>query len=124
MDLLCYKLITDEVPKRMLDLSKKVEERLANKGIIIRKLNFKDIKTEAPKLRYIYNKAWEKNWGFVPMTPKEFEKLVNDLKMVTTPDLVYIVEDNGEPIAFVACLPNINEVTIKIRNGKLFPFNF
>jgi len=124
MDLLCYKLIRDEVPERMLTLASKIEERLANRGITIRKVNFKKIKSETKKLRHIYNKAWEKNWGFIPMTEIEFATLVKELKMVTTPDLVYIVEDKGEPIAFVACLPNINEVTIKIRNGKLLPFNF
>ena len=123
MDLLCYHLIRDEVPKKMLGLAKKIEERLAARDIIIRKVNFKDIKNETPKIRHIYNKAWAKNWGFVPMTPNEFEKLVKELKMVTTPDLVYIVEDKGEPIAFVACLPNLNEITIKIRNGRLLPFN-
>lgn len=124
MDLFSYHLSTKTVPVHMLNLAIKIEERLAKRGIIIRKVNFKDIKQEAVKLRYIYNKAWEKNWGFVPMTSLEFDKLVKDLRMVTTPDLVYIVEDKGEPVAFVACLPNINEVTIKIRNGRLFPFNF
>ncbi len=124
MDLYSYKVIRDEVPKRMLSLANKIEERLATRGIIIRKVNFKKIKSETRKLRHIYNKAWEKNWGFIPMTEIEFANLVKELKMVTTPDMVYIVEDKGEPIAFVACLPNINEVTIKIRNGKLFPFNF
>ena len=123
MDLLCYHLIRNDVPQKMLDLAKKIEERLSKKGIIIRKVNFKDIKNETKRIHHIYNKAWEKNWGFVPMTPLEFEKLVKELKMVTTHDLVYIVENNGEPIAFVACLPNLNEITIKIRNGRLLPFN-
>lgn len=124
MDLLCYHFTDKETPSHMLTLAAKIEERLANRGIIIRQVNFKDIKSEAPKLRHIYNKAWENNWGFIPMTSAEFDKLVKELKMVTTPDLVYIVEDKGEPVAFVACLPNINEITIKIRNGRLFPFNF
>lgn len=124
MDLFSYHIIRNEVPKKMLELAKKIEDRLATRGIIIRKVNFKDIKKETKKLRYIYNKAWEKNWGFIPMTEDEFEKLVKELKMVTAPDLVYIVEDKGVPIAFVANLPNINEITINIKNGRLFPFNF
>lgn len=124
MDLLSYKIIRKEVPERMLVLAKKIEERLSNRGISIRKVNFKEIKTETKKLRHIYNKAWEKNWGFIPMTEIEFDTLVKELKMVTSPDLVYIVEDKGAPVAFVACLPNINEITIKIRNGRLLPLNF
>lgn len=124
MDLLCYHFIRDDVPQHMLDLAVKLEERLLKRGITIREVDFNNIKEETHKLRHIYNLAWGKNWGFVPMTPKEFEKLVKDLKMVTTPDLVYIVEDKGEPVAFVALLPNLNEITIKIRNGRLLPFNF
>jgi hypothetical protein len=124
MDLLCYHFIRDDVPQHMLDVAVKLEERLLNRGIVIREINFKKIKEETVKLRHIYNLAWGKNWGFVPMTPKEFEKLVADLKMVTSPDLVYMVEDNGAPVAFVALVPNLNEITIKIRNGRLFPFNF
>jgi len=124
MDLLCYHFVRDEVPTRVLDMAVKIEERLNKRGIIIRQVNFNDIKNETVKLRHIYNEAWGKNWGFVPMTPSEFESLVKDLKMVTRPDLVYIVEDKGAPVAFVACLPNLNEVTINIRNGRLLPFNF
>ena len=124
MDLLCYHFVRDDVPERVLDMAVKIEERLNKRGIIIRQVNFKDIKNETVKLRHIYNEAWGKNWGFVPMTPSEFESLVKDLKMVTRPDLVYIVEDKGAPVAFVACLPNLNEITINIRNGRLLPFNF
>ncbi len=123
MDLFCYHLFRKQVPEKMLVLANKIEERLSTRDIIIRKVNFSDLKNETKKLRYIYNKAWEKNWGFIPMTEDEFTKLVKELKMVTTPDLVYIVEEKGDPIAFVACLPNLNEVTIKIRNGRLLPFN-
>ena len=124
MDLLSYRIKTTDVPKKMLDLAAGIEQRLLSRGIIIRKADFKNIKAEAEKIREIYNSAWSRNWGFIPMGPVEFEKLVNELKMVTLPELVYIVEDKGKPVAFVACLPNLNEVTINIRNGRLLPFNF
>jgi hypothetical protein len=82
------------------------------------------MKDEAPKLRYIYNKAWENNWGFMPMTEEEFEALAKELRMITSPELVYIAEDKGEPVAFAASLPNVNEIFINFRDGRLFPFNF
>jgi acetylglutamate synthase len=87
-------------------------------------VDFSKLDEEVPKLRHIYNEAWKDNWGFVPFTDDEFEVLVKELKMITTPKLVFVVEDNGEPVAFSATIPNINEIFIKIRNGKLFPFNF
>jgi len=123
MDLLSYYLDKDKIPERMIRLTKNIEERLNKQGITFRKANFKDIKNEAPKIREIYNHAWEDNWGFVPMTDHEFIHLVNNLKTATIPDLVYIVEDKGKPVAFSASLPNLNEITITFKKGKLFPFN-
>jgi hypothetical protein len=124
MDLYAWYLKHYKIPERMLNLSKKVEERLKTQGIIVREVDFSKLDEEVPKLRHIYNEAWKDNWGFVPFTDDEFEVLVKELKMITTPKLVFVVEDNGEPVAFSATIPNINEIFIKIRNGKLFPFNF
>ncbi len=124
MDLFSYRIIIDDFPERYVSLGDQIEERLKRRGITIRKVNFKDIKNEASKLQYIYNKAWEKNWGFIPMSDDEFKEIVKELKMVTSSDYVFIAEDKGKPIAFIANLPNINEITINIRNGKLLPFNF
>jgi hypothetical protein len=124
MDLLAWYLQHKNIPERMLKLSAKIEERLKTLGINVREVNFNNIEEEAPKIRHIYNEAWKDNWGFIPMRDEEFKKLVGELKMITTPKLVFMVEDNGEPVAFSATLPNINEILITIRNGKLFPFNF
>jgi hypothetical protein len=124
MDLFAWYLKHDKIPERMLNLSKRIEERLKTQGITIREIDFSKLDEEAPKLRYIYNEAWKDNWGFVPFTDEEFDALVKELKMITSPDLVFVVEDHGEPVAFSATIPNINEIFIKIRNGKLFPFNF
>lgn len=124
MDLFSYQIQLKNFPKRYLQLANNIEDRLKKDGIIIRKVNFKKIKEEAPKLQYVYNKAWEKNWGFIPMDDDEFQALAQELKMITTPDLVYIAEDKGNPVAFIAVLPDLNQITRKIRNGKLFPFHF
>ncbi len=124
MDLFSYQIQIKNFPKRYIQLAKNIEERLKKEGIIIRQVNFKKIKEEAPKLQLIYNKAWEKNWGFIPMDDAEFQALALELKMVTSPQFVYIAEDKGEPVAFIAILPDLNQITRKIRNGKLLPFNF
>lgn len=124
MDLLSYRIQIEKFPKRYVQLANNIEERLKKEGIIIRKVNFKKIKEEAPKLQYVYNKAWEKNWGFIPMDDEEFQALAQELKFVTTPDYVYIAEDKGQPVAFIALLPDLNEITINFRNGNLLPFNF
>ena len=35
---------------------------------------------EVEKVKEVYNKAWAKNWGAVPMTDEEFDALAADLK--------------------------------------------
>lgn len=124
MDLFSYKIKIEDFSPKFITLAKQIEDRLAQSGIKIRSINFKNIKEETEKLRLIYNKAWSKNWGFIPMDNDEFSALVKELKMVTLPELVYIAEDQGKPVAFIALLPNLNEKLIKIRNGRLLPFNF
>jgi len=124
MDLYSYQLNINEFSTKFLRLSEKIEQRLENRGIIIRNVNFKNIKEETAKLRSIYNRAWSKNWGFIPMDEDEFSDLVKELKMVTLPELVFIAEDKGKAVAFIALLPDLNERLIQIRNGRLLPFNF
>jgi hypothetical protein len=81
----------------------------------------KDFKNEVARVFDIYNDAWQDNWGFVPMTREEFLHVANDLKFVVDPDVVYIVEIDGEPAGFSLALPDFN-IILKKLNGRLLPF--
>jgi GNAT superfamily N-acetyltransferase len=72
-------------------------------------------------IKDIYNSAWEKNWGFVPMTDEEFDQLGKDLKMILNTDLVLFAEVNGEPVGFCITVPDANQA-IKKANGRLTTF--
>jgi len=101
-----------------------IEKRLASEGITIKKLSKKSIHKESIKIREIYHKAWIKNWGFVPFTHEEFDYLKNDLSLIMDPDFTFLAEKNGEPVGFCIAIPNVNEILIKYKKGKLFPFGF
>ncbi len=123
MDLLAYWIPTSAVSEKSLKLSKLIEERLKRQGITIRNLRIKNIKKEVPQLLKVYNSAWEKNWGFVPMTRAEFDHMVADLKLIADERFAYVAEHNGEFVGFSVSLPNINEITQNFKKGRLFPFN-
>jgi len=123
MDLFAYFIPTKSVSEKSLRLSKMLEERLGRQGITIRNISVKNLKNEVPNMMKIYNSAWEKNWGFVPMSLKEMQHLAADLKLVADEKFAYMAEHNGEPVAFSVSLPNINEITINFKKGRLFPFN-
>ena len=88
-------------------------------GVTLRHANMKEFDLEVERLFTIYNEAWQKNWGFVPVGREEFEAIAKDLKPVIREQLVLFVEIEGKPVAFAVTMPNINEAMPK--NGKLLP---
>ncbi len=123
-DLLAYDIVVDEKFKKfaehLIRRLKPLAERAESYGFKIRNINFKDIDSEIERVKVIYNDAWERNWGFVPMTDEEIEHLGKELKQVAIPQLAKIVELKGEPVAFGLVIADINEILIKM-NGRLFP---
>ncbi len=85
-----------------------------------RSLDKSKLKEEVPKLLDIFNDAWSHNWGFVPSTDAEADKMAKDLALVLDPELSFFAEIDGRPVAMCVCLPNLNEV-IRDFNGKLNP---
>ena len=90
-------------------------------GISIRTLRMDRFNDEIKLIREIYNDAWEKNWGFVPMTEEEFEFMARDMKSILVPELLFIAEVRGEPAAFSLWLPDVNQIMEKIPSGRLLP---
>lgn len=90
--------------------------------ITIRPGNLKNIADESHRLRQIYNRAWQKNWGFVPFTEAEFEFMQKEMRPLLVPEFVWLAEAGSEPVGFALCLPDINVVLQKI-NGRLTRFS-
>ncbi|OQX89823.1 MAG: hypothetical protein B6D65_01195 [candidate division Zixibacteria bacterium 4484_93] len=116
-DLLAYIIDKPEVPERLARASQILKKR---GNFIIRKLDFSHLNDEVKILKDIYNRAWERNWGFVPMTDEEFFYTAHQLKQVADKDLVFIAEVKGEPVGFSLAIPDINFALKKI-NGRLTP---
>jgi hypothetical protein len=88
-----------------------------------RPIDIKHLREEMAVLMDIFNDAWGDNWGFVPATKRECDKMAEDLKLIAAPELTRLVFIDGEPAALSLAVPNLNEAIHDIR-GKLFPFGF
>jgi len=123
-DLLMYQ-IGDPDGQRVTPL----QERLARGielikkryDIRVRPLRLKDFPNEVERVKRLYNLAWERNWGFVPMTEHEIDHLAEQFRPVVVPDFVPFVEHRGEVVAFALAMPDLNEVFRTNRSGGLFP---
>jgi GNAT superfamily N-acetyltransferase len=122
IDLFAYKIENDKILKS--DKLKRVAELAAKRsGIVIEELNLKDLVNELKKVKFIYNKAWAPNWGFVPLTEEEIDAMAEDLKQIAEPSLVLFGKINGELVGFTLVMLDYNAI-FKQMNGKLFPFGF
>ena len=94
-----------------------------NPRIRIRNVDKSRFQEEAAIILNLLNDAWSDNWGFVPLTEAEIAYAGKKLKPIIYEDLVRIAEYEGEPVAFMMTIPNINEL-IRDLNGELFPFGW
>ncbi|NNF36787.1 MAG: GNAT family N-acetyltransferase [Saprospiraceae bacterium] len=122
MDLFAYWIPTKTASEKYLRISAALQERLEKKGITFRPMNMKNIKAEIQQVKKVYRSAWEKNWGFVPPTDAEFDVLAANFKMILDPRYCYVAELDGKMIGFSVGLPDINEIIINMKRGRLFPF--
>jgi GNAT superfamily N-acetyltransferase len=106
------------VPERLARGTELIRQRM---GITIRPLDMKDFEGEVERIKELYNAAWEKNWGFVPMTEHEIDHLAEQFKPVVIPELVPIAEKDGKVIGFGITLPDLNVVFRRNRSGRMFP---
>lgn len=106
--------------ERLRRISQHVMKR---EGLSVRVLDMKHFDREIENMREIYNGAWEKNWGFVPMTDREFDCLARSLKPIANPHYVYFVEDrDGRTIGFSLSLPDINQALKHVNGNPLTPW--
>ncbi len=94
-----------------------------NTRIKVRRVDKSRFAEEAALILGILNDAWSDNWGFVPLTDQEIAYVGKKLKPIVFEDLIMIAEVEGEPVAFMITLPDLNE---KLRGfgGSLLPFNW
>ena len=117
-DLIAYWVPEQELPPRIVSASDKLLKRY---DLVIRPLDMKRFDAEVASIQRIYNTAWERNWGFVPMSSIEIEHMAKQLKPVVNPKLCAMAESKGEPVGFILALPDFNQA-LKHVNGKLLPF--
>jgi len=123
MDLLMWELhITgrDRVNPIIWKLANQLEER---HGVVVRSFRKKDIQAEVSRFMEIYNSAWEKNWGFVPLTEKEVRHYASQLKPFLDENWAYVAEKDGETVGAALTLPDYNQALIHMR-GRILPFGW
>ena len=96
-------------------------------GIVCRNFRKKDMDTEITRFLEVYNAAWERNWGAVPLTDAEVRHMAKDMKPILDENWAMVAErkDTGEIVGVALTLPDYNQVFAKLRpRGRLLPLGW
>jgi hypothetical protein len=99
-----------------------LDRLLERNGTTIRALDVRRFREDVDAIKSVYNAAWSRNWGFVPMTDAEFDHLAKEFRPIFDPDLCLIAEASGEAVGFSLALPDFNLAIRHVRGGRLLPF--
>ena len=94
-------------------------------GITVRPMRTNDLEREVERFLEVYDEAWEKNWGFVPLNHAEAKHYAKALKPILDDNWAFIAEhdESGEVVGASLTLPDFNQVLVKL-NGRLLPFGW
>lgn len=120
-DLLTYEVDIRPEPEGVM--ARLVAAGDKNPRIVLRPVDKSKFERDSAIILNLLNDAWSANWGYVPLTPAEIAYAGKKLKPIIFPELVRIAELDGEPVAFMLTVPDINEL-IRDMDGELFPFGF
>ena len=89
-------------------------------GVVVRPMRKRDLEAEIARFMEVYNEAWGRNWGFVPVTEDEVAFQAKNLKPILDEDWAMIAEREGEVVGAALTLPDIDQVLTRM-NGRLLP---
>jgi hypothetical protein len=121
--LLAYHVTTDAVRRNeaLSSQLQRVSERLLDRErLSVRPLDLGRFEDELRHVTRIYNASMRENWGFVPASEAEMSFVGKSLRVVVDPELVSMVEMDGEVVACALPVPDVNAVPRR-SDGRLSP---
>lgn len=97
------------------------EEFMKGQTVEYKIFNKKEIKYRKDDIHEIFNRAWEGNWGHLPLTRKQLDSIIHELVQIVIPELVVFAEKDGRTVGFIISIPDINPA-MRILNGRLYPW--
>jgi hypothetical protein len=121
-DLVAYWIPMGDASWSMPPVFERLAERALEKSrVAFRDLDLRKFEQELEVCWDVYNAAWERNWGFVPMSKEEFVHMARDMKPLINPRYAFAADVDGRTVAFMLAVPDYSGVLQRIGNGRLFP---
>ena len=123
MDLYMWELWVDDRASVHPAIGRMAEEVKTKHGIDVRGMRKRDLRAEVDRFLDVYNEAWERNWGFVPLTDEEVRHYAKELKPILDENWAFIAEKDGQTVGAALTLPDYNQVLMHMH-GRLLPIGW
>ncbi len=115
MDWVALKLTNRNVDIR--EMERRVAEILSNQKVKMTSYNPREMARRAEEVYHLFNEAWSVNWGHVPLSRRQFDHLLHEVKPLLRPELAQILLDGDRLVGFLIVLPDLNPLVQKL-NGR------
>lgn len=124
MDLYKWEIMCRDRPE-MYPIIEQLAARLEpDHGIRLRRMRKANFQAEVRAFMHVYNRAWSRNWGFVPLTDHELDHMAKELRPVLDEEFACVAENAaGEVVGVSLSLPDYNAVLAGL-NGRLLPLGW
>ncbi len=121
LDFYALKLIFDQ--KELERVERIVAYGQKKSGLTVRPIDLKDVTGEVKAIHQIMVGAMQASWEHLEIpTEDQIRAEFESLKSLIDPNLVMIARIDGEPVGFVAGLPDYNQVLFHL-NGRMTPLS-
>lgn len=92
-------------------------------GWVVRSLDPRRTADDLERVRVVMNEAFASNWRYRPVSREEARWAAKDLRAVSDPSLVQIVERHGQAVAALICVLDVNPV-LRVLGPRPGPIAF
>lgn len=92
---------------------------LTHRGYTFAHVEKSNLQKAAQDFRLVYNKGWAKHAGVAEISVEDADQLMENMKAIIDPKLIWFAYFEGNPIGFFVSIPDVNQLIVKFLNGKL-----
>jgi hypothetical protein len=93
-------------------------EILAKQKVTLAPYSPRELARRAEEVFHLFNEAWSVNWGHVPLSRRQFDHLLHEVKPLLRSELVHMLLDGDKLVGFGIVLPDLNPLVKKL-DGRL-----
>ena len=123
VDLFMWELDISDREQMLPILPELARDAREKHGVRIRRMTRRRLRADLDLFAEIYNRAWRRNFGFVPYDKADLDQYALEMQLAFDRDWMMVAEVGDEAIAMALTFPDLNQV-LRRMDGRVLPFGW